>query len=157
MLALWEFFWNPADWAGSSTPPISKQDGGSRSSKKPPPSWKVDPWLERTSHDQQYWDLRERYLRRFLAPVLAEEGATPPQIRESSPIKAHEDHISEGQNHLRMLQQARDAVVQRARFASTQGELRKETARAIKLTLDIQSLRIQYYERAAIILLLDLF
>lgn len=162
MLANWMFFWNVPDWVPQPppvVPPPYQTQGGTKSKEhfKPP----VDPWLEsRTSHDQEYWGLRERYLRRFLEPALRAEkleGATQTQMRESGPIKAHETHLSEGQSHLALLQQARDAVVQRARIATTETELREEVARVLKLTLDISSLRNQYYERAAIILLLDLF
>ncbi len=139
----------------TNTPP---ETFGSKSNETDVPGWKVDPWLDdRQSHDQEYWDLRERYLRRFMEPVLREEKATSVKMRESGPIKYHEDKLSEGQSHLALLQQARDAVVQRAREAVTSDSLRKEVARVIKLTLDISSYRAQYYERAAIILLLDLF
>jgi hypothetical protein len=159
MLALWEYFWNAPDWVPGPPPPVTvpptnDSQGSSRGKYFRPP---VDPWLERTSHDQEYWDLRERYLRRFMEPALKAERVQEVKIRESSPIKYHEDKLSAGQTHLALLQQARDAVVSRARIAATETELRNEVARVIKLTLDISNLRIQYYERAAIILLLDLF
>lgn len=156
MLGVWMYFWNQASWLPAPPPvttPAAQSQGGSKfkGHYRPKPDYGIE---EYRGAPQDYWDVRERYLRRFMEPVLKQE-AQQIQIRESEPIK--EDQVKEGQSHLRLLQQARDAVVERARTASNLADVQKEVARVIKLTLDISALRVQYYERAAIILLLDLF
>lgn len=153
MLANWMFFWG---WGGvtPTTPVATPQSQGGSKFKghyRPKPDSGIE---EYRGAPQDYWDVRERYLRRFMEPVLKQE-AHEIQIRESEPIR--EDQVKEGQSHLRMLQQARDAVVERARQSTNLADVQKEVARVIKLTLDISALRVQYYERAVIILLLDLF
>ena len=120
----------------------------------PHPFGKPDRGLEYSRASQDYWEVRERYLRRFLEPVLKQEP-TPSQTRESSPITSNE--VSVAESRLTMLHAAREAVITRARNAATTGILQAETARVIKLTLDISALKDQYHQRAAIILLLDLF
>lgn len=156
MLANWMFFWPLPLWTPGTTPTTTTapNDGGARPGKyfRPKPDSGIEDYR---GAPQDYWDVRERYLRRFMEPVLKQE-AHEIQIRESEPIR--EDlSVQKGQSHLRMLQQARDAVVERARQATDLDILQKEVARVIKLTLDISALRVQYYERAVIILLLDLF
>lgn len=159
MLAIWEYFWNNNPTWGVATT-ASPNEGGARPGKyfRPKPDSGIE---EYRGAPKDYWDVRERYLRRFMEPVLKAEAALKEQvaheiqIRESEPIR--EDQVKEGQSHLRLLQQARDAVVERARTASNLADAQKEVARVIKLTLDISALRVQYYERAVIILLLDLF
>lgn len=162
MLANWMFFWNSADWVQAPPPPVvntNPESWGSKSKERNIPGWKVDPWLETDRASQDYWDVRERYIRRYMTPVLEKEAVQEVKIRQSRPIKENEGNpeVTAGQSHLQLLQQARDAVVERARTATNVEALQREVQRVIKLTLDISALRVQYYERAVIILLLDLF
>lgn len=135
-LAIWEYFWNPADWtpAPPVTPPAvtaPTKFGAKGKGYHPLPDI--------------YWETRKRYLDRFVAPVLA-----------TIPL-SEINKISEVEPVVKLTQQKLGIAINRAYTALDSVELQKASTRIQKLVLDIQELRVQYNNQAAIFLLLDLF
>lgn len=149
MLALWEYFWDDTDWTGGppapSPAPAPVPSGGGGGHKK------------RRNQEYQplpsdFWDVRERYLRRFVEPLAKDTPRPTP-----APVKTTVAEIIPDDGPLLLMQQALAAALQRARAAQTDAELRDATKRAYALALDISNFHQQYYNRAIGILLLDLF
>lgn len=143
-LTLWEFFWTEADWvpgsssSGSATV-VTITGGGAR------------------GHDyhplpDEFWEIREHHLRKFVEPVLRK--VIPLELESAPPVNLE---LSLEEDELFILQYKRNAALRRAYAAETEEELYKTANRVIKLTLDISNNISQYYKRAAIILLFDLF
>lgn len=93
-----------------------------------------------------FWEIRERYLRRHLTPVI-ERVHIPEELQHHNPVSE--------ETALQKLLQLRETARASAALAKNAADLRADTAKTLKLTLDIQRLIDQYYEQAAIILLLD--
>jgi hypothetical protein len=156
-LTLWEYFWTEADWipappatsSGPATVSALSSAGANGNDYAPKP----DSWLEGQRATDEYWEEREKYIRRHLEPILREviplELEKGPQLVDTIlPLK---------QDELFILQYKRNAMLRRAYAAQSEAELRKTADRVIKLSLDIRDHITQYYERAAIIILLDIF
>jgi pyruvate/2-oxoglutarate dehydrogenase complex dihydrolipoamide acyltransferase (E2) component len=147
MLALWSYFWEDGDWSGEpDAPAASSTDPGAGSGK--------GKRAYRRAGDD-FWLVRERYLRRFVPPSTREPVAPSTPAATPDPQPALPDEQPDGR--LMLLLQARQAAIQRARQAADAAELRAATARISRLTLDIEAARQQNYARAIALLLLDIF
>lgn len=156
MLALWEFFWTEADWTGAPPAPTpapatvqAESRGGGHKREN-----------DRLGSD--YWDVRERYLRRFAKP-LVEAISKSVEVEEDNSTRSIEGEKldirprAEIDSHLLLRQQALVAALQAAYTAQTQTALRDAMQRATQLHLDISNLQQQHYNRAIALLLLDAF
>lgn len=143
-LSLWEYFWTEADWvagpssSGSATVVVVRDAGAQGHDYHPLPD--------------EFWEIREHHLRKFVEPVL--KKVIPLELESAPPVNPE---LELEKDELFILQYKRNAALRRAYAAETEEELHKTAARVIKLTLDISNNISQYYERAAIILLFDLF
>ena len=163
MLALWEYFWVDTDWTGAAptptptpTPtPVPSTSAGGGGKKKHRP-------YERVGED--FWILRERYLRRFAPKPEPMAPAEP--IEEIKEILPQEDVILSGDRagggvapdgRLLLLQQALQAAIAHAHKAQSAAQLQYAMQRAQQLQLDISKLQQQNYSRAIALLLLDAF
>lgn len=155
MLALWEFNWTVSDWTGvAPTPapavPEMAQGGGARGRQRIPYS----------RADDDFWEVRERYLRRFAKKY--KESMAPAEPIESidstpTPEVSNIDRPAGGRDAAILLQQAMDAALARAEHAADAIELRDAMQRVNSLYLDISHIHQQNYNRAIVLLLLDAF
>ncbi len=146
MLALWEYFWVSADWAGGvasvSAADVVVLSGGAR------------------GHDyhplpDEFWEVRERYIRRFVEPIVKQTKTSIPNETTTNPRLITKATIAQAK--LRATQTERDILLAKARLATNRQDLQQHSARILQLSLDILKTNDQYYEQAAIILLLDIF
>lgn len=152
MLGIWMYQWDTAAWvtgtpAPAPAPVPAPSSGGSGGRKKRKPY---------TPADDHFWQVRERYLRRFL-PM--EPIASPTPIVEINlPVNDVADTLvapAAGGGPDILLLQALHAAQQRAATANNAAELRDATMRSRKLLLDISKIRQQHYSRAIALLLFD--
>lgn len=134
-LGLWEFFWDSADWIAATPAPVaptasrSNSGGGHRKYESAP---------------GDFWDVRERYLRRFLEPIEKTAPLPSPSVSEEAPVAP-----------TIVREQALQAAIGAARNAQTVAVLQDAVRRANELALDISNIQHQYYSRAITLLLLD--
>jgi len=149
-LLLWEYFWIEADWiaappaASASAADVATPMFGSKGSSYSP-------------LPDEFWEIRERYIRRFIEPTVRHSRenitAEPTEIENPRLItKATIEHAK-----LRSLVTERDTLFAKVRLTANREEFQRQSARVLKLSLDILNWQYQYYEQAAIILLLDIF
>lgn len=84
--ALWFFFWNEADWTGVPPPapaPPPAQDGGSGGGSKRKQAKSSRPPYIRAPED--FWEVRERYLRSIQAEIEPEPPPLPPSTQAPPP------------------------------------------------------------------------
>ena len=147
-LTLWEFFWTESDWvAGSATAAtVVVSRGGSKGSDYHP-------------IPDDFWEARERYIRRFVEPTVRrsreEVPPAPPEQEKQAARLITKATIAQAK--LRSLQTERDLLLEKARATRTREELQRSAARILQISLDILAANNQYYEQAAIILLLDIY
>lgn len=156
MLALWFDFWS---WGAAPSPPppppapapdaASSNAGGGKRRR------------EYVSPHPDFWDVRERYLRRFLHP-LEESIEQPAPIETSDSTTTEPDDIltpatgrGERASPLAELRFEFDMAALRARQARDALELQQAVLRANALALDISKTKQQYFNRAIALLLLD--
>ena len=172
MLALWAYEWDESDWTGSApaatTDPffgllLALQWEGT-TTPTPTPTTTQDPGAgggKKKNHyigpDPDFWDVRERYLRRFVKPAVL---AAIPALRQPDPVPVPYvaptyAPLEDTETPFILQQQALAAALQRAVNAQNATELQDAGQRAQKIALDIQKIHQQYYERAIAILLLD--
>jgi hypothetical protein len=144
-LTLWEFFWAESDWTGAP-PAVSSSAAAVVSTKFGSRGNDYHPLPD------DFWEIREDYLRRYVKPILR----TTIDLETSTVIPIPPDLPLE-EDELFILQHKRNEQLRRAMAASNIADLERTSARVIKLSLDISAYISQYYRRAAIILLLDLF
>lgn len=169
MLALWEFFWTRADWVPGPPPvipppvvdvavPTSKGSGASRHKVRG----------DYTAADSDFWQLRERYLRRHLpqldtlagpldvaVPIDEQAAIEKSNLPVVAPVSTVEGPAPGGA--VISLQQQLSSALHAARTANNAVQLRTAIAVATQLALDISDKRTQYYNRAIALLLLDVF
>lgn len=145
MLANWFFFWTESDWTGVAPTPSptptdeGRSDAGGGHKKRR---------YERLGED--FWNVRERYLRRFVEPAIKQAAQeVPHQEPQASP------QTNDGEGAVILLRQAMEAALNRARNAQTFDELQDAAQRSLALSIDIANIKNQYYNRAIAILLLD--
>lgn len=90
MLALWEYFWTEADWvpgtaSATATASISISTGLSNAGGGHWKESRSSRYSERLSDD--YWDTRERYLRKLVAVPKDKPLPSPPKIVTSVKAK----------------------------------------------------------------------
>lgn len=157
MLALLEYFWTETDWTGSPAPapsptpspsesPVGKGSGASRKRAY-------------VSPDGDFWDVRERYLRRL-------HGTLPNPIAHTDSIETLNLSPATGTDNIEpppadmgmaLRRQALSAALSRAESAANRVELRSAAARVQAIALDISKIQQQYDDRAIALLLLDAF
>lgn len=150
-LLLWEYFWTEADWV-PAPPSVSAADVV------------VPTMFGSKGHDyhplpDDFWEARERYIRRFIVPVLqqtqtAETSTQEQELRQAARVITK---ATIAQAKLRSLHTERNLLLEQLRLVRTREEFQRHAARILQISLDILNANNQYYEQAAIILLLDLF
>lgn len=134
MLALWEYFWDTADWIPAPTPPAppaneARGSGGGEG----PFEFDYSPLGE------DFWKVREEYLRSHLPPekeILRED------------VEVEEEDIA-------VLANERKEAYFAAQLSENRAEMEKSVLRFKELTGQIESLKAQYEEDALIVLLLS--
>jgi hypothetical protein len=148
-LTLWEFFWTETDWV-TGPPSVSAADVvvakfGSKGHDYRPVS-------------DDFWEARERYIKRFVEPIVKQSReATQPAPEPESTAARQITRATIAQAKLRSLQTERDLLLEKVRITQNREELQQGSARIIQISLDILNANYQYYEQAAIILLLDIY
>lgn len=139
MLALWEFFWTTTDWTGASAAIVVV--GGSKGSDYHP-------------LPDEFWEIRARYLRRFVEPTVrrSRESVRPAEETTSATITRATIEAA----RLSALQAERDMLYTQLQTVQNGAELQRQSAKLLQLSLDILAANERYYERAAVILLLDI-
>lgn len=141
-LLLWEYFWNEPDWIQAPPPAsVSAADVVSLTIGGKP-----------DRADSDFWEIRERYLARFVEPLLKE---TPNEL--ISEVESFQNFSLDENKELLKLQEQRLQAFSLARRARTLDQLRTASQRVVQLSLDISKIQDQYYNQAVHILLLDLF
>ena len=153
MLALWGFFWEGTDWSGIAPPapaptPQESRGGGHKKEN------------DRLGVD--YWDARERYLRRFAEPLIKEvapvENTNSPEPEEVDKLAdTAPGRVDYDNSALLLYQQAMAAALQAAYAAQNAQHLQDAVQRANALSLDIARIKQQHYNRAIAVLLLNAF
>jgi hypothetical protein len=172
MLALWEYEWDESDWTGITSAPATTSDAFFglllalrwEGTDTPATTTTQDPGAgggkkknEYIGPDPDFWDVRERYLRRFVKPQVIK---ALPALERPQPVPApippvQYTPLEDTATPFILQQQALAAALQRAVSAQNAAELQQAAQRAYKIALDIQKIHQQYYERAIAILLLD--
>lgn len=136
MLALWEYFWDTADWVGAPAPapPPSQADVARGSGHK---HKYVEPEYLRAGDD--FWEVREAYIRAKVPLEVREEIKSPnPEPEEVKPIV-----------------ELRDKAYHAAYNAENLIDLQNLIGQVLELTGTIISLRAQYDDEAITLLLLS--
>lgn len=136
MLALWEFFWTEADWAPAPEPVAQDEADEARGSGHKHKY--VEPDYYRAGDD--FWDVREAYLRSKLPPEVSEDIKKPRQ-KEPEPV-------------IQKLAE-RDKVYREALVATDIFQLEQKILNILELTGQILFLRSQYDDEAITLLLLS--
>lgn len=131
MLALWEFFWDPVDWIPAPIPPAppaneARGSGGGEGS------------FEYVSLGEDFWKVREDYLRSHLPPEKE-------VLREN--VEVEEDVVE-------LVVERREAFLA-AQLSENRAEMERSVLRFKELTGQIESLKSQYEEDALLVLLLS--
>lgn len=121
--------------------PINQSTGGARRDDyKPIPD--------------DFWEVRERYLRRYVEPVVLRTTKELPAAVELAVVNQEEQIVTA---ELAILSEKRDNALLRARASRNADELRTYALRVIQLTIDLEQEQIAAQNmRAALILLLDI-
>lgn len=105
----------------------------------------------------EFWEERAKYIARHIQPALdREKAALAPNAAEVMALQNDAEQLIGRQAELRIRMDARNTVLALAHSATSRRELEDYANRVIKLTLDISQLIADYYNRIAIILLLDI-
>lgn len=138
MLANLMFFWDETDWVPTTEPAVivTNTTIGGKPEKH-----------QYHGRDEDFWEVRERYLRRF----LPEEVLKPEKQPVSEEIVAHKPI-----DKTIILKQAQDAAVIAARNAKDYSALRETVLRILQIVAEIADIKKSYDFRARFILLSDL-
>lgn len=156
MLALLEYFWTEADWVPAPSVSVAEVVviRGAGSGAGYDIQWPVDPafspspTLEPDRLPSDYWEVRERYIRRLLRPTSQPQPSptTPePVSRETIPLSIPPSPPPD----ISLLYAERAAAISAARAARTRTDLLRIGALIAALTLQLQR-----YEDEALELLL---
>lgn len=118
---LWFFFWPPPDWPAGE-PPVVPPEEPVRPSKG---------WGGRRRYrplDDDYWTVRERYLRRALRPAATE----PPRPPAAAPVRATPPP------KIAALGTKLNRAVTEARAATTRADLQRTADRIARISAEIR-------------------
>lgn len=149
MLALWGYFWDTSAWSGAAPSPTPAP----APTPTPNPAGGGKHQRAYTPLGSDYWYARERYLRRFVEPLVKATLRPTPAPQAAPTTTPPPSHVGNEQ----LLQQALIAAYHRAQTAQSAAVLQEAAARISSLALDISNLQQQYYNRTIALLLLDVF